>query len=90
MQREREREREKDGKKKKNYKTQSFAELATAMTTFPLRVTFAQGFIVVDSGCAVPGKHGRRGGRGQGRLGGIAPAMVATKPRVVMGTTRAS
>lgn len=45
-------------KKKKSYKTQSFAELATAMTTFPLRITFAQGFIV--------GWQGNEAGEGEG------------------------
>jgi len=39
-------ERERSREIKKNYKTQSFAELGTAMTMFPLRITFAQGFIV--------------------------------------------
>lgn len=47
-------------KKKKSYKTQSFAELATAMTTFPLRITFAQGFIV-GSGCTGGAQQGRAG-----------------------------
>lgn len=39
---------------------QSFAELATAMTTFPLRITFAQGFIV-GSGCTGGAQQGRAG-----------------------------